>query len=431
MKKHNYYLSLFFLLSFVLQAQVNTYSPYSYFGLGSIYSNGSIINNSLGGLGASLEDAYILNHVNPASYSALNMTSFEVGLTSSSTEMFQNNLTQKNFTASLLNIGIGFPISDKIGLAFALSPYSTVGYSVNSTVNKSIIGDVNYNYSGSGGLNKLLFGASYELIDGLKIGFNMNYLFGSLDRETVIYSTSSTTYFRDNNSSVINDISPELGLIYSTNINNNKINFGFVFKPEKEIQSRTDVFQHTFSTSGDYEYFLDTISDFSNDSNYLTLPLEFNTGLSVEFNNKLLLGVDYHYTNWSNYTFNNLTYAYLIDNNNIVLGGSYTPNKLDIHSYFNRVQYKIGLSYSSGYLDLNQLPNQPSPFGPQSENVLKDLSISMGLSLPINKVFSMAHVGVKYGTRGYTANNFIEERYFNLYMSMTLNDKWFNKRKIQ
>ena len=428
MKKHNYYLFLFFLLSFVLQAQVNTYSPYSYFGLGSIYSNGSIINNSLGGLGSSLEDSYILNHVNPASYSSLNMTSFEVGLTSSSTEMFQNNLTQKNFTASLLNIGIGFPISDKIGLAFALSPYSTVGYSVNSTINEPIIGDVTYNYSGSGGVNKLLFGASYELIDGLKIGFNMNYLFGSLNRETIIYSTSSTTYFRDNNSSVINDISPELGVLYSTHINNNKINFGFIFKPEKEIQSRTDVFQHTFSTSGDYEYFLDTISDFSSGSNYLTLPLELKTGLSIEFNNKLLLGVDYHYTNWSSYAFNNSTYAYLIDNNNIILGGSYTPNKLDIHSYFNRVQYKLGLSYSSGYLDLNQLPNQTSF---QSENVLKNLSISMGLALPMNKVFSMAHIGAKYGVRGYTDNNFIEERYFNLYMSMTLNDKWFNKRKIQ
>ena len=51
----------------------------------------------------------------------------------------------------------------------------------------------------------------------------------------------------------------------------------------------------------------------------------------------MLLGVDYHYTNWSSYAFNNSTYAYLIDNNNIILGGSYTPNKLDIHSYFNKM----------------------------------------------------------------------------------------------
>ena len=428
MKKNNYLVILFCLLTYGIKGQINTYSPYSYFGVGTIYNQGSSVNNALGGLGASLQSPYVLNHINPGSYSSLTITSFEIGLSSSFTEMFQNNLSQKNFNASLLNIGLGFPISEKIGFAFGLSPYSAVGYSVNSIVNDSFIGEANYHYNGSGGINKMLFGASYEILEGLALGMNINYLFGSLDRETVIFSESSSTYFRDNSSNIINDIKPELGILFSRNFNTKKINFGIVISPENEVKSRTDVFQHTFSSSGEYEYFIDTIQDNSSDLNYIQLPLELKTGLSLEFNSKLLLGIDYHYTNWSNYSFNNSNYGYLIDNSIIILGGSYIPNKLDIHSYFKRVQYKFGFSYSSGYLDLNKLPNQTSF---DSDNILKDMSVNFGLSLPMNKVFSMAHVGLRYGTRFDTDNNFIEEKYFNIFLSMTLNEKWFNKRKIQ
>jgi hypothetical protein len=97
MKKNNYLVILFCLLTYGLKGQINTYSPYSYFGVGTIYNQGSSVNNALGGLGASLQSPYVLNHINPGSYSSLTITSFEIGLSSSFTEMFQNNLSQKKF----------------------------------------------------------------------------------------------------------------------------------------------------------------------------------------------------------------------------------------------------------------------------------------------------------------------------------------------
>ena len=63
---------------------------------------------------------------------------------------------------------------------------------------------------------------------------------------------------------------------------------------------------------------------------------------------------------------------------------------------------------------------------------LKDISFTFGFGLPMNKKFSIANIGFEYGVLGDNSQtNSIQENYFNLYMSMTLNEKWFSKRKIQ
>ena len=68
----------------------------------------------------------------------------------------------------------------------------------------------------------------------------------------------------------------------------------------------------------------------------------------------------------------------------------------------------------------------------QQETMLQELSCTIGMGLPINKVFSMAHIGLRWSMRGYNFSDpFIKEKYLSLYLSMTLNEKWFNKRKIE
>ena len=66
--------------------------------------------------------------------------------------------------------------------------------------------------------------------------------------------------------------------------------------------------------------------------------------------------------------------------------------------------------------------------------MLEDLSLSLGVSLPMNKVLSRANIGIKYGVRDRLRSNIssevIGESYFSFMFSMTLNEKWFKKRKI-
>jgi len=44
-------------------------------------------------------------------------------------------------------------------------------------------------------------------------------------------------------------------------------------------------------------------------------------------------------------------------------------------------------------------------------------------------LFSNANLGVEFGRRGTTNENLIQENFINLNVSLSLNARWFNKRK--
>jgi len=426
MKKIKIIFCLILLPFFNIKGQVNTYSPYSSFGLGQLYNCNSIANMSMGGLSTSVSDHYAINYINPATYSYLNQTSFELGFRSSFFNLSQDNLHQKNFISSLSNIGLGFPISQRIGFVVGLLPYSSVGYNVTSQVlTDDEIGPVDYNYSGSGGLNKLTVGASWELQKtdnmNISVGSNWNYFFGSINKTTTIVTTNSNINFREQESNVINDFNFDVGLLFNYSINDYVFNFGTTFTPQKNLKSSTNVFQNTYINSGEYESFVDTILYVNGDQAFVTMPFSYGVGLSVESAEKWLIGLDYNYTNWQNTNIG----SYMEDKSEFIFGIQFVPNKEDIHNYFNRVEYKFGCSYGFGYLDL---ANATGLSGELS--LLKDLTLSAGVALPMNRVSSKVNLGIRYGHRGYSRDNFIVENYFTFYLSMTLSEKWFKKRKI-
>ena len=82
---------------------------------------------------------------------------------------------------------------------------------------------------------------------------------------------------------------------------------------------------------------------------------------------------------------------------------------------------------ASGYLNLNSFQSaQENDIG-----LLKDYKISLGLGMPIPKNKSQLNFGVQFGHRGSNEGVLIDERYINFIFSMTFNDKWFKKRKIE
>ena len=437
MKKNNFLIFLVLLAFFSVKAQVNTYSPYSYFGVGQLHSLSTTSNIVNGGLGVSTYSLYSLNHVNPASISFLDQTSFEIGSITTFINMSQGNLEQRNFVSSLSNIGLGFPIlgssssNNQLGLSFALLPYSNVGYNVNTEVLiDDYIGLENYNYNGFGGINKFIVGSGWRITNNIAIGANLNYLFGNISRSTEVYTENSIIQFRENHFTLINDINFDCGVLFTKSISDYRINLGFTFSPERQIKSKTNLFQHTYITSGEFETFVDTILDVENTIENMIMPSDYAVGFSIESSSKWLLGIDYKYTNWEKHG-QSLSYNYMSDKNELIIGAKFIPKKTDIYNYFNRVQYSLGVSYESGYLDLLRATNTE---GVES-NVLTDLALTFGMALPMNKVYSKANLGFRYGVRK-SENDFltgdnIDENYLTVYLSMTLNEKWFKKRKIQ
>ena len=327
------------------------------------------------------------------------------------------------------NISLAFPISSESAVAIGVLPYSSVGYNTSRTIfTNEIIGQEIYKYYGSGGLNKLVIGYGRQILKNFSLGFNLNYLFGPITSNIDISTQNSIIQYRDESLFSVSDYNFEIGTLYSFKLNEKKINIASIYSPKSNIEASLQNFQYTFTSSGDFENFVDTISFSENQNGFIEHPYSLKVGFSIISQKNWILGLDYNYTNWQNlYSSINST-QFIEDENRFILGGSFIPNEMDIYSYWKRVRYCIGLSYSYGYVNISDL------FDLNDDEMLEDLSLSLGASLPINKVLSRANIGIKYGVRDRLRSNasseVIGESYFSFIFSMTLNEKWFKKRKI-
>ena len=148
-------------------------------------------------------------------------------------------------------------------------------------------------------------------------------------------------------------------------------------------------------------------------------PSSVTLGLGVGKANKWFLGAEYTQQKSSNFTNRTFTLDNVVfeDANQIRVGGFYIPKYNSVTSYWQKVNYRAGLRYEeSGIVIQNEAINE---FG-----------ISFGLGLPAGRLFSNANVGLEYGQRGTTNANLVEETFFNVYLSLSLNDIWFQKTKF-
>jgi hypothetical protein len=65
----------------------------------------------------------------------------------------------------------------------------------------------------------------------------------------------------------------------------------------------------------------------------------------------------------------------------------------------------------------------------QNEDI-NEFGISFGVGLPMGRKFSNINIGFEYGSKGTTNSNLVKENFFNINLSLSFNDKWFQKRKI-
>ena len=109
-------------------SQSETFSPYSRYGIGDIPFNGFIKNIGMGGTGIGMRPYFNLNISNPASYSSLLFTTFEIGASTSFAKMQTTSLSQRKSETAFSYFALGFPVvNQKWGAALGLIPFSNVG----------------------------------------------------------------------------------------------------------------------------------------------------------------------------------------------------------------------------------------------------------------------------------------------------------------
>ncbi|MFN8394151.1 MAG: hypothetical protein U0176_05690 [Bacteroidia bacterium] len=168
-------------MAFTAHSQV-AISPYSYYGLGDIFSSSSARSFGMGRIGIGSYDNASVNRLNPASLADLRLTTFDFNGFVTTSNQKSNLNSQTVSTSGFHNVSLAFSNRRGYGIVVGLAPYSSVGYDVR--VRDSIQADTSVEaytarYAGSGGLNQLYVGFGVRFLKRVQAGVNLSYAFGS------------------------------------------------------------------------------------------------------------------------------------------------------------------------------------------------------------------------------------------------------------
>ena len=413
--------------------QQGTTSPYSFYGIGSLKFKGTVENRSMGGLSI-YNDSIHVNLRNPASYAGDNLAvwggesrpvKFAVGGSYTSTGLKSSNSSDNASSTSFDYLAINIPLG-KFGFGFGLLPYTSVGYKLES-INSS--GNIDNRFEGEGGLNKAFFGLGYQLAKGLTAGIDFQYNFGNVKNSIVAYQYSDgvpTQYqSRENNRSDLSGLNLNFGLSYKTMISEKlELVSSLTFNPESDLTSKNERSISTITiNSNGQEFERNTIETdleaIGLEETDLVLPSKFSIGAGIGEPRKWFVGVETTFlktSKFSNELFSNDT-SYE-DAYSFSLGGFYIPQYNSFSGYWKRMVYRAGVRMEETGLNIN------------SESI-KEFGISFGVGIPVGdaRLFSNANFGFEIGKRGTKNSNLIQENFINFQLSLSLNDRWFNKRK--
>ena len=408
---------LFFtLISF---AQQGTSSPYSFYGIGDVKFKGTAENRAMGGL-TIYSDSIHLNFQNPASYTNLKLTTFSLGGTFLTTDLSTNSQSEKARRTAMDYLAVGLPLG-KFGVGFGLMPYSSVGYNIQSYKAATATDTQEIKqFSGTGGINKVFFGVGYTLTKKWSLGLDYSYNFGKIETYSFRYKEGLQYGAREKNLSDISGGTLTAGVTFNTPINKQVNGFAsLTYSPDSKLSSANFRNIATIQYSSMGAEIIVQSSDVDVDNTSMTLPSKLAVGFGIGQNKKWMLGTEITFQKSSNMgnRFNDINNVNYENATRYSLGGFFIPNYNSFSKYYQKIVYRGGLRYENTGLIINKTS-------------IKDYAVTAGLGLPIIGVFSNINIGLEYGQRGTTSAGLIQENYTNFTIGLSLNDKWFQKRRF-
>ncbi|MBS7785886.1 hypothetical protein KIH23_01130 [Flavobacterium sp. CYK-55] len=402
------------LISITLRAQQATSSPYSFYGIGDVRFKGNAENRMMGGASV-FADSIHINYTNPASFSGVKLSTYTAGGSFNATRLNAYNGNEKSQRSTLDYLMVAIPMKNS-GFGFGLIPYSSVGYKIRNTNSTTL----DYRaFEGTGGLNKVFLSYAYKLNNSLSLGLSGHYNFGQIETTTVAKIFEAQLGSQEANTSQLSGFSLDLGVYYKYKINSKlDLQTSFVFTPQTSLKSRNSrIISSVLLYNGFEPIEVDQLDEI-NDNSTLNLPAKYTLGVGIGQNKKWMVGTELTLQQTSNFgsRTNDLNKVEYENGFKYSFGGYYIPNYASFSNYLNKVTYRAGFRYEKTGMIINQEP-------------IRDYAITGGFGLPLGGAFSNLNLGVEWGRRGTAKALLIEENYTNVIISLSLNDRWFIKRK--
>ena len=397
------------------------FTPYSVFGFGDFYSMGSSYTASMGGVGIASRNNRFINPMNPAAVTARDSLAFMVdfSLMGSNRYMKQNiGSVEGKSVNNTFNIGdciISFPIYRSSAMMVGIMPLSSTGYGYKYVEQDAFtianVGDVQYNYSGKGGIYQVFAAAGVTLWKRLSIGVEGIYYFGNILKASSV-SFSDETYIPISHADRfnINTFSGKFGIQYFQPVGKNwNFGIGGTYKLGSKVNGSIE----NDGVEG-------KLSD-------LRLGSEIGVGLSAYYMDKLKLEFDYINSDWTKSGFENDPFFSVNESSlpfksavgqSFRLGAEFVPDRRDTRYYLKKVAYRAGLFYNNEYYTVGG-------------NRIDAKGITIGATFPVFNMFNSLTVAFDFGQRGSLSNSLVRENYFNVSVAVNLYDRWFRKMQYE
>lgn len=247
------------LATYGQNSSLNTFSPYTFYGIGDFATQGPGYIRSMGGAGIGFRNSLKINYMNPASYSILRQKTFLFNVEMEGVNTYSKTSAAKTSHNSInvRDLSLAFPLGRGVGVGFSLTPYSSIGYRVdmNETDPTYLANNMNviYNYVGEGNVVQAKFGLGVQVTKRLSLGADLIYFHGRLTNSfnTTVSSILSTETFNSVEGTArkqISKLASNFGLQYDILLNEKRIlTFGATYQPR--VNLRPDMTRVVYSLS--------------------------------------------------------------------------------------------------------------------------------------------------------------------------------------
>ena len=405
----------------------SAYSPYSIYGIGDISKEGTAFNKGMGGTGIATRNKRFINYLNPAAVTARDSLSFmaDFGLSQKNTIYRQGDIKSGNNTFNIYDFIMSFPIYRSSAFMVGITPFSDVGYDFSSIENDPDIigntGNITYDSYGTGSVYQIFFGAGVTFWKRLSLGAEAIYYFGNLDKVTNMdYSNSSYRSLNSGNDLSLRAATGKFGIQYEQKIAGDvSMVIGATYRMGTDLKGYATEYRYAnlSSVTDTLRHNVDTLAKAG-----LRVADEIGVGISLKGGDKWSAEFNYLRSDWTKSGFDS-TKGFRVSgasnfsstvSQSFRAGFEFVPNRNDIRYFFKRCAYRGGVYYDQAYYKLDG-------------NNVNSMGITLGMTIPVFRLYNGLTVGVDLGQRASTRNNMIRERYAMFVVGFNIHDIWFQK----
>ena len=405
----------------------SAYSPYSIYGIGDISKEGTAFNKGMGGTGIATRNKRFINYLNPAAVTARDSLSFmaDFGLSQKNTVYRQGDIKSGNNTFNIYDFIMSFPIYRSSAFMVGITPFSDVGYDFSSIeTDPDIIGNtgnITYDSYGTGSVYQIFFGAGATFWKRLSLGAEAIYYFGNLDKVTNMdYSNSSYRSLNSGNDLSLRAVTGKFGIQYEQKIAGDvSMIIGATYRMGTNLKGYATEYRYAnlSSVTDTLRHNVDTLAKAG-----LRVADEIGVGISFKGGDKWSAEFNYLRSDWTKSGFDSAkgfrvsgasSFSSTVSQS-FRAGFEFVPNRNDIRYFFKRCAYRGGVYYDQAYYKLDG-------------NNVNSMGITLGMTLPVFRLYNGLTVGVDLGQRASTRNNMIRERYAMFVVGFNIHDIWFQK----